>query len=1440
MILCLIAHKKIDVSAAKNIEGSQQLEPRSESNYLVNTHPSNWGNDDQDQAEHPPASRPQHQDEDDVIIVVAVDGTLAGLDRTSGEILWKQSGSKSRTSTNISGGLLSTKSTNMQSSGTSTGYSSTIEDDSSAPSADNSGWKPLLSTSTTTQSQRKYQWKTTAVPSIDGRVFLGPPGEETETLSVEDIVNRSPFLDLKGRFHVGSTVRSATAIDGTTGEILRVVGDPNEQTTTASVRETFEGRTNVVWLGRVDHSVTIHDARTGTTDVEFAVSNLMTMNDMAKLSAESDSGENDKSSQQHHLYLPNAFEASFEEPSPLIATPGGNIAFRNLSTGSVDWVAPESFDTPIVFAMDSRTGQSLGVDMVPDAPMPDSSAEVIARSLERQLSRLELDHESSVETDPTIVGAMSNGQLFAMPLGKRKSYQPSLPSTPTHPAIASASAANSNRAQYHARVPQLGGSHRQKISSGRSSQESGSGVQLQAHNLPYMTSKPCNPSSPYYPGCLVGQRYQQYQSYARKGDEVVSESGPEIQDDRGGTTDERQANHAVEMNGYHYHPELGYSEEYIRQYHQQQQKRTYNQALRIMGSWIAPTVALIFVVSFELGRRKRQKDEAELEASRAHAKLDETLKQSGQFVPIPEHKKEPSQQHVIQVSEKVLGYGGHGTVVYKGMLDGRSVAVKRMLQVYHASADREISLLIESDGHPNVVRYFLKEVRGDFVYLALELCDLSLHDLIGSLRSHDEFLSDQVRDATKRVLLQIASGVKHLHSLRIVHRDLKPANILLGSVNKRKSSREKSETEDTYQAFLKGKYVAKISDMGLGKQLVGQSSFGMSTLGTSTLQGQSQTNGESIMGVGPGSVGWQAPEVMSYRLSSESSVRSSEGNSASLAEASPLDTSPNTRTSRSVDVFSLGCIFYSALVPGAHPFGEWFEREANIMHNRPNLEELKKVSPDAHNLVASMISRNPKMRPTAKQICDHPFFWTPHQRLSFLCDFSDRLESDASDNTKISRDASKVLMTNPLAIERNAFQIVGTAWDKCLDPVLIDNVQRFRSYDTTSVRDLLRLIRNKYHHFDELPATFRESIGSTQAGLLEYFESRFPLLMVHCFSLCRQMLASDDPLAAKYSIPSSALVCAKRVEKPLAPSETRSSNSSTNNDLDAPSDIILEPSAGDAEENERLTFESSSEHEKRSSPAGDSPDDLSAISDHRATLERKTVEDGKESDFVFVYEVPVDAGPSEANINDALGGQEKDPNSESNESSPNPTELVLTSNDNIIIWEQSTAAKSLNCRGWIRSDDEWTRRAPAKKKMPTELQRCVDDPKFRTRLCNHWDVSLGCHCPMRRKNKCVFAHGPVELRVKEAKKGRWGRLVDKHGNNSNPRHSGGEDTYGAARSIESVRKEEGKWNTSAKGAGSASKTGGKGIGGGAKGKKPSGGGAAGRKKTQTSLAASSS
>jgi Protein kinase domain len=155
----------------------------------------------------------------------------------------------------------------------------------------------------------------------------------------------------------------------------------------------------------------------------------------------------------------------------------------------------------------------------------------------------------------------------------------------------------------------------------------------------------------------------------------------------------------------------------------------------------------------------------------------------------------------LTVSDTVLGYGSSGTVVYRGLLEGRPVAVKRMLKDFHARADREIALLIESDGHPHVVRYFVREEAGEFVYLALQLCQLSLHSGVAQVQSAVAAAAataassadsgdgtaagsssssgsgaagglsapHELRDA----LLQIARGVQHLHSLRIVHRDLK-------------------------------------------------------------------------------------------------------------------------------------------------------------------------------------------------------------------------------------------------------------------------------------------------------------------------------------------------------------------------------------------------------------------------------------------------------------------------------------------------------------------------------------------------------------------------------------------------------------------------------------------------------------------------------------------
>ena len=1342
------------------------------------------------------------QEAKDVIVVATVDGTLAGLSRRTGKTLWKQPG----VTNDVTEKDLTTREEHMRPQSSS--------NEKNKNSSRTRLLSPLLATTTTTKSG---DYKTAAVPSVDGRVYLtsrressgAPNAVMAESTQVSELVSRSPFVDGHGSFYVGSRQTSAAAIDRDTGEILRVVSGEN-----AAFDDGDLADRNIVWLGRVDNSVSMYDTRTGASDVQFSTAQIMSVQDMLAGTghqAEQQRREWDENLEHAPPQLDHR-EVPFQPPPKLslvIATPNGNVAFCNSETGEIEWVAEECFDTPVAFAVQSSTGESLVVDIVPDTPVPSSSPDYVSHELERQMRAL-TNHNKD---EQPLVGSLSSGQLFAMPLGNRKGSNPyqslGLPQKYTHAASVSTKQAARHLTRQASGLQPISGKHAQDVSTHYQSDQKNA------------FKKPCSPSNPAFPGCLLGSVYKQGGGniYYQHHQPLELESG--LKD-----------NGAVMI---HYHPEIGYMANEEQVHNILIRNKTSRSFFRIMGSWLPPTMALIFVLSYEFGRRHRERKKANEQNSDQNGSFE-----SGEMV-APGNGDAGRNIGVIQMTDEILGYGGHGTMVYKGTLDGRKVAVKRMLKTYHASADREISLLIESDGHPNVVRYFLKEVRGDFVYLALELCDLSLHDLIGSMnvrRTTDPY-SICIAPAVKSTMLQIASGVQHLHSLRIVHRDLKPANILLAvkGSHSAKSAGQEDDDQSVVAKFDRGEYVAKISDMGLGKQLAGQSSFGFSTLGNASLANM-PSNGSTMVGAGPGSVGWQAPEVMAVRWHAEVSSGRSDSSAGqdSFAEASPMEVAMSSRTSRSVDIFSLGCIFYSTIIPGSHPFGEWYEREANIMRNKPRTEGLKQISEDAYDLITAMIDRDPKARPTAKQVCCHPFFWTPQQRLSFLCDVSDRLEC-ADGGQPSSESGCLALVGNSLAIERNAAQVVGISWDKDLDPDLVNNVARFRTYDPSSVRDCLRLIRNKHHHYDELSADLKERIGSNPNGLQQYFESRFPRLLMHCYRILREQITPDDPLAAKYMIsPGSEHVLGNGKQLIISDAGTNAAPVTRRSHrvaLAAPSPEC-EKDAGSEDGASSLE-----DYELTESAASAAPsDDVQACrpsceSDEglpRENEQSPTIDDVTEvtSDDSPVTRPSMIQEPSSASYNPDIQSQNplsmKEPPELCYVDAPMTQSLSIQKplepcdvngdaivtlaqamsiheppvayDDDIIVWEGSTAAKSLGCRGWFRSDDEWMRKTDLSlRKRNSAIVRCADDPKFRTRLCNHWDVSQGTFCPMRRKNKCVFAHGPVELRVKDGKRNRWGKLVDKNGDNANPRHSGGEDTYGAARSIESVRKEEGKWNT---------------------------------------------
>ncbi|KAK2585144.1 hypothetical protein KPH14_008650 [Odynerus spinipes] len=215
------------------------------------------------------------------------------------------------------------------------------------------------------------------------------------------------------------------------------------------------------------------------------------------------------------------------------------------------------------------------------------------------------------------------------------------------------------------------------------------------------------------------------------------------------------------------------------------------------------------------------------------------------------------------------------------------------------------------------------------------------------------------------------------------------------------------------------------------------------------------------------------------------------------------------RTTCAVDIFSLGCVFYYVLSDGKHPFGDPLRRQANILCGESNLTALQGISQSdkelALSLIKAMISEDPSERPPALAIYNHPLFWESTQVLGFFQDVSDRVEKDQPDSPAL------------IALEGGYQRVVRGDWRMHIDHEVATDLRKYRSYRGESVRDLLRALRNKKHHYRELTPAAQESLGEIPEKFTEYWLSRFPCLLSHVWC-AMQKFRSEPTLKSYYHI----------------------------------------------------------------------------------------------------------------------------------------------------------------------------------------------------------------------------------------------------------------------------------------------------------------------------------
>uniref|UniRef100_A0A0P5NFF5 Calcium/calmodulin-dependent protein kinase kinase n=1 Tax=Daphnia magna TaxID=35525 RepID=A0A0P5NFF5_9CRUS len=206
--------------------------------------------------------------------------------------------------------------------------------------------------------------------------------------------------------------------------------------------------------------------------------------------------------------------------------------------------------------------------------------------------------------------------------------------------------------------------------------------------------------------------------------------------------------------------------------------------------------------------------------------------------------------------ENVLGRG-FSAQVFSGTFNGKDVAIKRIEKSAGLNLDKAAQELEEET---------MKNLDHPNVLKLLHVQDdndfkyLILELCVGTIANYVNGTYEGKMPSEIEGMIQMASGLQYIHSKHFVHRDIKPANVLISST-----------------------LVLQISDFGLSRTVT-------------------TTSGSFDMASGPkGTRVYYSPEFI-------------------FTEGKTKEEKEQIRVNVSIDVFSLGCLFFNYLTKGGHPF----------------------------------------------------------------------------------------------------------------------------------------------------------------------------------------------------------------------------------------------------------------------------------------------------------------------------------------------------------------------------------------------------------------------------------------------------------------------------------------------------------------------------------------
>lgn len=287
-----------------------------------------------------------------------------------------------------------------------------------------------------------------------------------------------------------------------------------------------------------------------------------------------------------------------------------------------------------------------------------------------------------------------------------------------------------------------------------------------------------------------------------------------------------------------------------------------------------------------------------------------------------------------------LGKGAYG-VVWKATdrRSGTVVAVKKIFDAFRNRTDaqrtfREIVFLKEFGSHPNIIQLLnVHRASNDKdLYLVFEFMETDLHHVIkkGNILKgiHRQY-----------IMYQLFKATQFLHSGNVIHRDQKPSNILLDS-----------------------QCNCKLADFGLARSL-------------SIKEISEATEGDACLTDYVATRWYRAPEILlaSKKYTAGVDMWSLGCILAEMLLGKPLF--PGTSTINQIEkiVKTIALPQGKEIYDISSDYAQSILDKANSMTRQPLSDFLSNASPEANNLVETLLKFNPGNRLTAHAALRHPY-----------------------------------------------------------------------------------------------------------------------------------------------------------------------------------------------------------------------------------------------------------------------------------------------------------------------------------------------------------------------------------------------------------------------------------------------------------------------------------